>query len=82
MLAVNEKLKNQYLKPIRQWKLESKSEKGVYRIVEELAGGKLTCTCPAGSFNAECRHKRIVRNKLTNNIKPEYGHRHNKSNVD
>lgn len=77
MLNLNQNLKSQYLKPVQKWKVASKSEKGVYHIVEELPTGKLICSCVAGSMGKECRHKRLVVNNQNKFFKPNYGRKSN-----
>jgi hypothetical protein len=72
MLVLNQQLKDKYLKPLKVYKVASKSDKGKFHIVEELSDGKFTCDCPAGLFNRPCRHKRIVFNKIHNITKSEY----------
>jgi hypothetical protein len=73
MLPLNKRLQELYLKPLQKWKVASKSEKGVYHIVEELPSGKLVCSCTAGQMNKECRHKRLVKNNQSKFFKPNYG---------
>ncbi len=44
-------------------KYEIKGRSGNY-IVEILNNGEMRCNCIAGSMGKDCRHKRILRNKL------------------
>jgi hypothetical protein len=62
MLKATQQLMKEFgLTPIQSF--EVKGRTGTY-IVEILKNNEMTCTCPAGSLNKECRHKRIIRNTL------------------
>jgi len=45
----------------KRWKVRSKSQPGIYRIIELTNNGKLYCDCPAGSFRNECSHIKKVK---------------------
>ena len=51
------------LKPL-QFRVPSRSEEGVYRIVEILPDGNMSCSCPARP-NLLCHHKKEVIKRLT-----------------
>jgi hypothetical protein len=77
MLSINKQLYSEFLKPIKIYKIASKSEKGLMHIVEELPNGKFVCDCAAGSFKSECRHIREVKHKKLGIIKSNYEQRKN-----
>ena len=52
------------LKPKKVWKVPSKSVPGKTYSVVDVGGGELACDCYAGSFKADCRHKRRIRNDI------------------
>lgn len=47
-------------------KIKVKGRTGIY-LVEIYEDGKMKCDCIAGSMGKECRHKRIIKNKINNN---------------
>ena len=47
----------------REFKVQSRSKKGVFYIVRET-GSRLECNCPAGSRDMNCNHKDIIRRFL------------------
>ena len=46
--------------PIRRLRVESRSKKGKFYIVEVFKNGKYECTCPAGTFKNFCKHKKKI----------------------
>lgn len=62
MIAINQSLAKQFkILVLKKFNIQGRT--GNY-TVELLENGMMTCTCPAGSLNKECRHKRIIRNTL------------------
>jgi len=48
----------------KEWKVRSKSNPNQYHIVGWDGKDYWECDCTAGSMGRDCRHKRIVKNKL------------------
>ncbi len=55
-------------RPIKKWKVPSKSQQGVYHEVRLEQDGKFNCECPAGRFKAECSHIKMVKLQYENNL--------------
>ncbi len=49
---------------IKEWKVKSKTNPNNFHIVGWNGRDYWTCNCIAGAFGRDCRHKRIVKNKL------------------
>lgn len=47
--------------PIKMWKVKSKSEANTYYMVGLSSDGTFQCSCTAGKFNRECRHKQLAK---------------------
>ena len=52
-----------------KFKVKSKSKQATYHIVTYLGNNQYKCSCTAGQFNAECSHKKIVKNYFKKNDK-------------
>lgn len=61
-------LSNMIVKDIKvvrkEWRVRSKSDTNKYHIVGWDGKDYWECDCVAGSYGRDCRHKRIVKNKL------------------
>ena len=59
---------------IKEWKVKSKSDpSNKHHIVGWNGNDYWVCDCTAGMYGRDCRHKRIVRNKLEGLKKKTYG---------
>ena len=58
---------------IKEWRVRSKSNNDKYHTVGWNGKDYWVCDCTAGMYGRDCRHKRIVRNKLEGLKKKTYG---------
>ena len=49
---------------VKRFKVKSKSNPNSFHHLELLSNGKIICDCYAGVFNRDCRHKKLVKEKL------------------
>jgi hypothetical protein len=75
MNAAQEYLIKNNLIPIKQWKVQSKTEKGRYYTVEKYNNDKYSCHCCAGSMKKPCRHVREIKHSQLGIIKSNYEQR-------
>ena len=61
LVATQKVMKDYGLCAIKCYKIKGRT--GTYEV-ELLGNGKMRCSCFAGQMNKECRHKRILKNKL------------------
>lgn len=71
-------LKKFGLAPVKKFKVESRTKKGKFYIVEVYFNGSLECNCVAGQFKRECYHKKKVklwlqRQQLLNKLEMKAG---------
>lgn len=65
-------------KPLFQWRVPSKSEKGTFHIVDYYKDGYWECSCIGFQTRKVCRHIRITKNSL--NGLNYYGEQYKKNN--